>query len=35
MKKFTQMDILLIDTDYMDYKDGCAALHKIHIIRVK
>ena len=24
----------LFNTDYKDYKDGCAALHKIHIIRV-
>ena len=25
----------LFNTDFMDYKDGCAALHKIHKIRVK
>ena len=24
----------LFNTDYKDYKDDCAALHKIHIIRV-
>ena len=24
----------LFNTDYKDYKDGCAALHKIHKIRV-
>ena len=32
---FTETRMIdLFNTDFMDYKDGCAALHKIHIIRV-
>ena len=32
---FTETRMIdLFNTDYKDYKDGCAALHKIHIIRV-
>ena len=33
---FTETRMIdIFNTDYKDYKDGCAALHKIHIIRVE
>ena len=35
IKRFTQMDFLFIDTDFMDFMESCAAFLIILIIRVK